>query len=138
MKRDTRSLATALQARYADDESISVRLVEGADPAINVTMHDYGDMDIQIVASEDQILVSTNLVDASQVSDTAGLNEAALLLNPINPLSNIGLVAHDGRKTYVVFGELSSLSSLDAVDEEIRILAENTIDAAQSLKSFFV
>ena len=44
---------------------------------------------------------------------------------------------HDGKKEYVVFGELSAASNVDAIDEEIRTLAANTIDAAESLQQFF-
>jgi len=126
-----------LSDRYANDHQISLELIDGAEPAINLTMHEFGDMEIQLAASGQQILVSTVLAPAERVKDAAGLNEAALLLNPLNPLSNLGIVEHDGKKEYVVFGELSAASNVDAIDEEIRTLAANTIDAAESLQHFF-
>lgn len=126
-----------LSDRYANDRQISLELIDGAEPAINLTMHEFGDMEIQLAASGQQILVSTVLAPAERVKDAAGLNEAALLLNPLNPLSNLGIVEHDGKKEYVVFGELSAASNVDAIDEEIRTLAANTIDAAESLQHFF-
>lgn len=126
-----------LNDRYANDDQISLELIDGAEPAINLTMHEFGDMEIQLAASGQQILVSTVLAPAGRVRDAAGLNEAALLLNPLNPLSNLGIVEHDGKREYVVFGELSAASNVDAIDEEIRTLAANTIDAAESLQQFF-
>ena len=126
-----------LNERYSNDDQISLELIDGAEPAINLTMHEFGDMEIQLAASGQQILVSTVLAPAERVKDAAGLNEAALLLNPLNPLSNLGIVEHDGKREYVVFGELSAASNVDAIDEEIRTLAANTIDAAESLQHFF-
>lgn len=126
-----------LSARYAGDEQISLELFEGAEPAINLTMHEVGDMQIQLAAHGHQILVSTVLAPSGRVKDAAGLNEACLLLNPLNPLSNLGIVERDGKREYVVFGELSAASDIDAIDEEIRTLASNTLDAAESLRHFF-
>ena len=127
-----------LDLKYRERDGITIELVEGADPAINVTMHEYGDMQIQIAASGSQIFVSTILAPADKVKDRAGLNDACLRLNPINPLSNLGLIQHEGRDTYIVFGELSTASTVDDIDEEIHALAANTIDAAESLKPYFV
>jgi uncharacterized protein YjfI (DUF2170 family) len=126
-----------LNGRYANDDQISLELIDGAAPAINLTMHDFGDMQIQLAASGQQILVSTVLAPADRVKDAAGLNEACLLLNPINPLSNLGIAERDGKKEYIVFGELSAASNIDAIDEEIRFLAANTIDAAETLQHYF-
>jgi len=126
-----------LNERYASDDQISIELIDGAEPAINLTMHHYGDMQIQVAASGQQILVTTVLAPAERVTDRNGLNAACLLLNPINPLSNLGLLQRDGKETYIVFGELSAASNVDAIDEEIRTLAVNTIDAAESLQPYF-
>lgn len=125
-----------LVERYADAKEISVELIEAIEPAISLTLHDYGDMGVQIAAAGDQVFISTVLVPAEQVKDRHGLNDACMRLNPLNPLSNLGITQYDGHDTYIVFGELSSTSSVDQVDEEIRALAENTIDAAEFIKPF--
>lgn len=133
----TRDLYEQLTRKYEGDEQITVQLIDSSDPAIHVTMREYGDMQVVIAASGSQIFVSTVLVDAAQVKDRAGFNDACMRINPINPLSNLGLTTIDGRDTYIVFGELSAASCADDVDEELQALAINTIDAAESLKSFF-
>lgn len=134
---NTRDLFQLLTRKYEGNRDITVQLVDSTDPAINVTMHEYGDMQVVIAASGSQIFVSTVLVDASQVNDRAGFNDACMRINPINPLSNLGLTNIDGRDIYIVFGELSAASCADDIDEELQALAINTIDAAESLKSYF-
>lgn len=132
----TIELHQQLVERYADAKEISVELIEAIEPAISLTLHEYGDMGVQIAAAGDQVFISTVLVPAERVKDRHGLNDACMRLNPLNPLSNLGITQHDGQDTYIVFGELSSTSSVDQVDEEIRALAENTIDAAEFIKPF--
>ncbi|HEY0332703.1 MAG TPA: YjfI family protein [Stenotrophomonas sp.] len=132
----TVELQRLLAERYRD-EAIEVELIDGLDPALNLTLADFGDMQIQVAAAGGQIFVSTLLVEASQVRDRVAFNDACLRLNPHNPLSNLGLVQIAGQDAYIVFGELSASSTLEQIDEEIRALAANTLDAAESLKSFF-
>lgn len=133
----TRDLYAQLARKYDGDARISVQLMDSSDPAINVTMHEYGDMQVQVAASGSQIFVSTVLCDAVQVRDRAAFNDACMRINPINPLSNLGLTEIGGRDTYIVFGELSASAGVDDVDEELQALAVNTIDAAETLKSHF-
>ncbi|QOX01835.1 YjfI family protein [Xanthomonas sp. WG16] len=125
-----------LAERYRG-QPIHVELIDGMEPAINLTLADHGDMQIQVAASGSQVFVSTLLAHAEHVNDRAAFNDACLRLNPLNPLSNLGLVQVDGKDRYVVFGELSAPSTLDQIDEEIQTLAANTLDAAESLKPFF-
>lgn len=124
--------------RYADDDGVRVDLIQGLTPAVMVELEEYGDLDIIIAVSGEQIVVSTILVPASQVKDVAGLNAACMRLNPINPLSNLGITTDaEGVENYVVFGELSTRSGMDAIDEEIQALAANTIDAVEALRPYF-
>lgn len=133
---NTIDLHSQLLTRYAANTEISVELIEGIEPAISLTLHEYGDMSVQIAASGDQVFISTVLVRAERVRDRHGLNDACMRLNPLNPLSNLGITQYDGHDTYIVFGELSSSSSVEQIDEEISALADNTIDAAEFIKPF--
>lgn len=130
----TTSLFEALQqAELITSGQAAVELLQGAEPVINVTMYEYGDLPIEIAASGEQLFCSTPLWDEAEVQDKAAFNEALLLINPINPLSNFGLVQReDGSKQYIVFGELSARSGLAEVVEEIEVLARNTIEAAEA------
>lgn len=134
----TASLAEALQgSELAQNKAISVELLEGSEPIINVIMHEYGDLPIQVSVSGEQIFASATLWSADQVKDRAAFNEAALFIGPVSPLSSIGLVRNeDGQDIYICYGQLSSRSPLAAVEEELDVLAVNTIDAAESFSDF--
>lgn len=134
----THEIFEQLSQRHAGDPDLLVELIDGVNPAINLTLHDQGDMEIQIAAAGDQVFLSTVLAPADQVRDRNAFNEVCMRLNPQYPLSNLGITQLDGREIYIVFGQLSSTSTVDQIDEEIAALAENTIAAAESLKPFFL
>ena len=116
----------------------NVAVLEDAAGALQVVLAESGDLEITLVVSEDQIYVSTPLVTGAQVQDRAAFNDACLRLNPINPLSNLGLATVDGEDVYVVFGELSADSTEAQIVLEIRTLGVNAIDAIETLKPFLV
>ncbi|WP_368563776.1 YjfI family protein [Pseudoxanthomonas sp. UTMC 1351] len=128
-----------LQQRLAENfGGANVAVLEDAENALQVVLAEAGDLEITLVLSEDQIYVSTPLVTGAQVQDRAAFNDACLRMNPINPLSNLGLSTVDGQDVYVVFGELSADSTETQIVLEIRTLGINAIDAIESLKPFLV
>ncbi len=129
----TESLYEALRSdKSVDLQGVELSLIGGVDAIVNITMHDHGDLAMHMAVSGEQIFVSSPLCLATQVRDRAAFNEACLRLNPVNPLSNLGLQNVGGEDLYIVFGELSSRSPLPAVVEEIHALADNTIQAAEA------
>lgn len=128
-----------LQQRLAENfGAANVAVLKDAENTLQVVLADAGDLEITLVLSEDQIYVSTPLVTGAQVQDRAAFNDACLRMNPINPLSNLGLSTVDGQDVYVVFGELSADSTEAQIVLEIRTLGVNAIDAIESLKPFLV
>lgn len=128
-----------LQQRLAENfGAANVAVLKEAENTLQVVLADAGDLEITLVLSEDQIYVSTPLVTGAQVQDRAAFNDACLRMNPINPLSNLGLSTVDGQDVYVVFGELSADSTETQIVLEIRTLGVNAIDAIESLKPFLV
>ena len=128
-----------LHQRLAENFSAAnVAVLEDAEGALQVVLAEAGDLEITLVLSEDQIYVSTPLVTGAQVQDRSSFNDACLRLNPINPLSNLGLATVDGEDVYVVFGELSADSTEAQIVLEIRTLGVNAIDAIETLKPFLV
>ncbi|TDR48461.1 uncharacterized protein YjfI (DUF2170 family) [Tahibacter aquaticus] len=129
----TESLYEALRSdSTADLEGVELNLVGGVDATVSIVMREQGDLAMQLAVSGEQIFVSSPLCLASQVKDRNAFNEACLRLNPINPLSNLGLQRVGDEDLYIVFGELSSRSPLQAVVEEIHVLADNTLQAAEA------
>lgn len=131
----TRALHGEL-ARSPLADTATIDLIDGSEPTIQMSLHDQGDLPVFVSVAGGQIMVSTTLWETSQVKDRNAFNEAALKLNPVNALSNIGIVAVEpGRDAYVMFGELSASSPIDTVVEEIQMLALNTIEAAEAFAS---
>lgn len=134
----TSSLYAALQASVLATEG-KLELIDGVDPNISIALRDFGDLPVQITVSGEQLMVSCALWETSQVKDRAVFNELALMLNPVNALSNIGLITlAPGRDLYIMFGELSASSELHHVIEEIRVLADNTIEAAEAFADHLI
>lgn len=128
----TQTLYQELVSSDLKASGVGLEMVEGAEPAITATMREHGDLQIQLAVSGDQVFVSAPLCLGAQVKDRARFNEACLRLNPLNPLSNIGLQTIGGDDVYILFGELSARAPLANVIEEILVLADNTLDAART------
>ena len=129
----TQELCTSLSAAFGAD---NVEEIPTADEAIQVVLPDLGDLGITIAVTDRQLFVSTPLVEAAQVRDRAAFNEACMRLNPINPLSNLGLTTINGRDTYIVFGELSPDATAAQLELEINTLADNALDAIEALRPY--
>lgn len=133
----TQTLFDALETHVARERlPMHLRLEAGAEPTIAISLPEHGDLDIHLAASGQQLFVSTPLCLGSQVRDRVAFNDACLRLNPINPLSNIGLQTLDGEDVYTVFGELSTRSPIANIVEEVTTLADNTLQAAQALQTY--
>ena len=114
-----------------------LRIVEGADPVLLVTMHNHGDLEEYVNVSVEQIAASVLLWPCDEQSDRAAFNEFLLKAQKLVPLSNFGIATVDGRDFYELFGELATTSSLDTIIIELRALAENAIEAATDLRTSF-
>lgn len=115
-----------------------VATLDDTETTLQVVLADAGDLEVTLVASEHQVYCSTPLVTGAQVRDRAAFNDACMRLNPINPLSNLGLATVDGQDVYVVFGELSADSTAEQIVHEIRTLGVNAIDAIETLQTYLV
>ena len=116
--------------------SINVELVAGIDPAILITMSEFGDLPLLLSVSGSQILVETLLWPVDEVKDTAAFNELILKTHKLLPLSTFG-IRHgpDGRAYYEMFGSLSAGSILESVQFEIETLADNAMQAAEAYQA---
>lgn len=130
-----RSLKTALSDGAG--EAMTARVVEGADPILLVTLHEHGDLEIFVSVSDQQIAASVLLWPVDEQQDRHAFNEFLLKAQKLVPLSNFGISTVGGRDYYELFGELAPTSSLDDIHTELRVLAENALEAASDLRSSF-
>jgi uncharacterized protein YjfI (DUF2170 family) len=132
--------ASGLCAAIAASEPVreglmSVELIEGAEPGLYITMHDYGDLPLFMAVVGRQIVVEALLWPVSQVRDPARFNEALLRTHKLFPLSTLGIETLDGDPVYIMFGALSASSSLADVLFEIETLADNVIRATEAYET---
>ena len=133
----TETLHEALsKSESAMEGSINVELVAGIDPAILITMSEFGDLPLLLSVSGSQILVETLLWPVDEVKDTAAFNELILKTHKLLPLSTFG-IRHGpaGRDYYEMFGSLSAGSILESVQFEIETLADNAMQAAEAYQA---
>ncbi|MDO9248603.1 MAG: YjfI family protein [Phenylobacterium sp.] len=132
-----RSLKTALDAASGEGEALAARVVEGADPVLLVTMPDAGDLEIFVSVSDQQIAASVLLWPVDEQEDRHAFNEFLLKAQKLVPLSNFGITTVADRDFYELFGELATTSSLEDILIELRMLAENALEAASDLRTSF-
>jgi uncharacterized protein YjfI (DUF2170 family) len=133
-----KGLAQALtETRLAREGEMTVRVLEGAEPVLQITMHEQGDLPIYLSIGAEQIVVSALLWPCDEQADRAAFNEFLLKAQKLVPLSNFGITTVSGRDYYELFGEISCKTTLQTVLIELRMLAENSIRAASDLRENF-
>ena len=133
-----KSLADALSSSALIREGeMTVRIMEGAEPVLQIRMNEHGDLPIYLSVGAEQIVVSALLWPVDEQSDRAAFNEFLLKAQKVVPLSNFGITTVAGRDYYELFGELACKTTLQTVLIELRMLAENAIRAASDLRDNF-
>ncbi len=127
--------AAILASQPVRDGAVSVELIEGAEPGLYLTMHEYGDLPLFMAVVGRQVVVEAMLWPVSQVRDPARFNEALLRTHKLFPLSTLGIETLDGEAVYIMFGALSASSSLADVLFEIETLADNVIRATEAYET---
>lgn len=133
-----KSLAEALtDTKLLREGELTARVVEGTDPVLQIVMHEFGDLPIFLSVGSEQIVVSALLWPVDEQKDQAAFNVFLLKAQKLVPLSNFGMTTVAGRDYYEIFGELSCKTTLQTVVIELRMLAENAIQAADELRGRF-
>jgi uncharacterized protein YjfI (DUF2170 family) len=125
------------ESRLPRDGELTARVLEGAEPVMQITMHEHGDLPIYLSVGADQIVVSALLWPCDEQKDRAAFNEFLLKAQKLVPLSNFGITTVGGRDYYELMGELACKTTLQTVLIELRMLAENAIKAASDLRDNF-
>ena len=133
-----KSLAQALtESRLVREGEMTARVLEGAEPVLQISMHEFGDLPIFLSVGADQIVVSALMWPVDEQENTEQFNVFLLKAQKLVPLSNFGITTVAGRDYYEVFGELSCKTTLQTVIIELRTLADNAIRAAGDLRDNF-
>jgi len=133
-----RSLLASLRAgSLSTSGKFTYTLVEGVDPVIQATSHEWGDLNIYIAVTGEIVIAQATLFPVSRVRNTAALNDRVLRTEKLFDLANISIDAHpDGTEYYVIYGALRATSALSDIEYEIETLAHNAVDAASAYREF--
>ena len=119
------SIKAALDAsELVREGEMTARVLEGAEPVLLATMHEYGDLPIYLSVGGAQIVCSVLLWPVAEQADR------------VVPLSNFAITAVNGEEVYELMGELSCKTTLQTILIELRTLAENAIDATTLRETF--
>jgi uncharacterized protein YjfI (DUF2170 family) len=134
----TQSLLPSLQAgQLAVSRRYTFSLIEGLEPVIQATAHEYGDVNVYIAVTGEIAIAQATLFPVARVRDTARLNDRVLRTEKLFDLANISIDTHpDGAEFYVIYGALRAASSLADIEFEIDTLAHNAVDAAAAYREF--
>lgn len=114
----------------------SVELVQGTDPSLHIIMHEFGDLPVFISVVGEQIIVESILWPTEAVKNVSTFNEEILRTHKFFPLSTIGIEKLAENDFYIMFGALSSESSLSNVMFEIEMLSDNVIKATEAFENY--
>ncbi|SNB60679.1 hypothetical protein SAMN07250955_10221 [Arboricoccus pini] len=127
------AFAASSQAREGE---FAVDMVEGAEPVMHLTMHDFGDLPVTVSVAGSQIVMSVLLWPVASIADQPAFERELLLTHKMIPLSTYGITTTaEGELWYEIFGALSSESSFETVLIELETLADNAIDATEHFES---
>jgi uncharacterized protein YjfI (DUF2170 family) len=131
------TLKVALDASdLVREGELTTRVLEGAEPVLLATMHEYGDLPIYLSVGGAQIVCSVLLWPVAEQADRQAFNEFLLKAQRVVPLSNFAITSVNGEDIYELMGELSCKTTLQTVLIELRTLAENAIDATTLRDTF--
>jgi len=107
-----------------------------AEDVIQVVVDGNSELPIFVTMTEHQILCITYLFDQKELKEgvKGELNETLLTLNVPIPLSAFAVVD----QKYAIYGSLSTSSAFDDVAHELVTLADNAIDAIETLEEFLL
>lgn len=130
----TTELADALSdTELVKDKRASIELINGEEPCLLITMHEFGDLPIFLTVMREYLLVEALLWPSSEVKDSDAFNRECMLTSKLFPLSNICIDALN-EEHYIMYGALSATSLLSNVVFEIETLADNVIKATEAFE----
>ncbi|MFZ5602877.1 MAG: YjfI family protein [Pseudomonadota bacterium] len=110
--------------------------IGGAQNVLQVLVSDLDEMPIYVTVTDTQMLCITYLCrrDEIRTDKRDELNRSMLEMNVAVPLSSFALI----EDYYVIFGALSTTSSINDICRELVTLAANAYDALEAIEEFLV
>lgn len=125
------ALANALHAA----DGMNIDIIDN-EHSLTIEMNDYGDLQLSIFLTSNQIIIETLIFPVSHIPNQAEFNYFLLRNQKILPLSSVGISHVQNEEYYVIFGALSLGASLADVILEMTTLVENALDLAEVTEEY--
>lgn len=128
-------LAVGLNGALLDNGlSLASEVLAGEVDVLLTTVEQREEFPIYITVDESQILCITYLWTESEVDPNKRIEllDTLLSMNIPMPLSSFSKIGNQ----YVIFGALSTHSSLEEILEELHVLSDNTLTAVEELAEY--
>lgn len=109
-------------------------LITGDQDVLQVTVEGTEELPIFVTVTDEQMLCISYLFDKNELKDGVAddLNATLLQLNVPMPLSSFAIIDNK----YSIFGSLSVNSSFEDIAHELVTLADNAIDALETIEEY--
>jgi hypothetical protein len=127
--------ALSIKLATHDQEGNTFESIFITDDVLQIIIDSNEELPIYVTATEEQMLCITYLFDKSELKSGVAneLNETLLKLNVPVPLSAFAII----EDKYAIYGSLSVNSSFDDIAHELVNLADNAIEALETLQEYF-
>ena len=132
---DLQELSIKLASHDHEGMGFESFLITGEQDVLQVTVEGTQELPIFVTVTQEQMLCISYLFDKDELKDgvTDELNATLLQLNVPMPLSSFAIIDNK----YSIFGSLSVNSSFEDIAHELVTLADNAIDALETLEEYF-
>jgi uncharacterized protein YjfI (DUF2170 family) len=133
---DLQELSIKLAEHQHEGMGFESFLISGDQDVLQVIVEGFDELPIFLTVTEEQMLCISYLFGQDELKDgmAAELNQTLLKLNVPMPLSSFAII--DDK--YSIFGALSVNSSFEDIAHELVTLADNAIDALESIEEFLI
>ncbi len=131
---DLQELSIKLADFQTEGTGFESFLISGDNDVLQVVVEGFDELPIFVTVTDEQMLCISYLFNQDELKDGVSdeLNSTLLKLNVPMPLSSFAII----EDKYSIFGSLSVNSSFDDIAHELVTLADNAIDALETIEEF--
>ena len=131
---DLQELSIKLADHQHEGAGFESFMISGDQDVLQVVVEGFDELPIFVTVTDEQMLCISYLFGSDELKDGVAdqLNATLLQLNVPMPLSSFAII----EDKYSIFGSLSVNSSFDDIAHELVTLADNAIDALETIEEF--
>lgn len=131
---DLQELSIKLAEHDHEGMGFESYMISGEQPVLQVVVEGFDELPIFVTVTDEQMLCISYLFGSEELKEgtTDQMNATLLKLNVPMPLSSFAII----EDKYSIFGSLSVNSSFEDIAHELVCLADNAVDALETLEEY--